>query len=169
MKTICDFCKTEYSLDRVPNGPVKCAVCGHTWNVSMPPRRGSVLVFIAAVCALLAAVVFAVAVLYQNRVAEIQEKPLIAELVDVTTTTDNDDVTRFVVSGRVVNRSDQIYGVPGLVVISYDASGNVIERQHFMPSATLVDAGGNVQFLHTLSVPVTNVDKIAVELETQEN
>ena len=166
MKTICDFCKTEYSLDRVPNGPVKCAVCGHTWNVSMPPRRGSVLVFIAAVCALLAAVVFAVAVLYQNRVAEIQEKPLIAELVDVTTTTDDDDVMRFVVSGRVVNRSDQIYGVPGLVVVSYDSDDNVIARQRFMPPATLLDAGDDVSFTHVLSVPIDNVDKIRVKLET---
>lgn len=166
MKTVCDFCKTEYSLDAAPTGSVKCAVCGHTWVVRTPPRRSPILVFIAALCALLAALVFAVAVLYQHQVTEIQAHPLVAEIGDVTTSTDDDGIMRFVVSGRVVNRSDQIYGVPGLVVISYDAHGNVIERQRFMPSATLLDAGHHTDFVHTLSVPTANVDKISVELET---
>ncbi len=167
MKTVCDFCKTEYSLDAVPTGPVKCAVCGHTWTVSRPPRRSPILVFIAALCALLAAIVFAVAVMYQHRITEIREHPLVAELDDVTTTTDENNITRFVISGRVLNRSDQIYGVPGLIVYSYDSNGKIVDRQRFMPSATLLDAGDNVSFSHTLSVPVANVDKISVELEAQ--
>ena len=167
MKTVCDFCKTEYSLDAAPTGPVKCAVCGHTWTVPPPPRRSPILVFIAALCALLAALVFAVAVLYQHRVTEIREKPLVAELSDVTMDSDENGVMHFVISGRVVNRSDQIYGVPGLVAISYDSNGNVVARQRFMPSATLLDAGASANFRHTLSVPIDNVDKISVELETQ--
>lgn len=167
MKTVCDFCKTEYSLDAVPTGPVKCAVCGNTWTVAVPQRRNSILVFIAALCALLAAAVFAVAVLYQSRVTEIREKPLIAELIDVTTSNDENGVTHFVVSGRVLNRSGQIYGVPGLIVTSYDADGNVVAKQRFMPSATLLDAGDNAPFVHTLDVPIDNVDKISVDLETQ--
>ena len=167
MKTVCDFCKTEYTLDAAPTCPVKCAVCGHTWVVQRPQRRSPILVFIAALCALLAALVFAVAVLYQHQVTEIQEKPLIAEISEVTTDTDENGITRFVVTGRVVNRSEQIYGVPRLIVVSYDANGKVIECQRFMPSATLLDAGGNVKFKHTLSVPITNVEKIAVELENQ--
>ncbi len=167
MKTVCNFCKTEYSLDVVPNGPVKCAVCGNTWTVQRPQRRNPILVFIAALCALLAAIVFSVAVLYQNRVKEIRENPIVAEISEVTTDTDEVGVTRFVVSGRVVNRSEQIYGVPGLVVVSYDADGNIIARQRFMPSATLLDAGNEVKFSHKLSVPIANVEKIAVELEEQ--
>ena len=167
MKTVCDFCKTEYSLDAAPIGPVKCAVCGHTWVVQTPQRQNPILVFIAALCALLAAIMFAVVVLYQNQVKEIQEKPLIAELENVTTSIDDNGINHFVISGRVVNRSGQIYGVPELVVTSYDANGNVLDRQRFMPSATLLDAGKSAGFLHTLSVPIENVDKIAVELESQ--
>lgn len=167
MKTVCDFCKTEYTLDAVPNCPVKCAVCGHTWVVQRPQKRSPILVFIAALCALLAALIFAVAVLYEHKITEIKEKPLVAEIGEITTTTDENGITRFVVSGRVLNRSEQIYGVPSLIVISYDANGKIIERQRFMPSATLLDAGSDVKFEHKLSVPIANVEKIAVELETQ--
>ena len=165
MKTVCDFCKTEYSIDMVPNGPVKCAVCGNTWTVSRPPRRSPWLVFIAALCALLAAIVFAVAVIAQNKITDIRENPLVAEIHDITTTTDENGVSHFVVNGRVVNRSDQIYGVPGLVVISYEHDGNIVDKQKFMPSATLLDAGSAVEFTHVLSVPMAGVEKIAVERE----
>lgn len=167
MKTVCDFCKTEYSLDSVPNVPVKCAICGHTWMVQRPPRRNSWLMFFAALCALLAAVVFAVAVMAQHKMREIQTHPLIAEIGDITTATDENGISHFVVSGHVQNRSDQIYGVPGLIIISYDADNNIVDRQRFMPSATLLDAGGSAAFTHTLSVPVNTVDRISVELETQ--
>lgn len=167
MKTVCDFCKTEYSLDMVPNGPVKCAVCGHTWIVQRPPRRNSILVFISALCALLAALVFAVAVLYQYKAKEIRENPIIAEISDIQIDTDENGRKNFVVSGRVVNRSEQIYGAPGVVIISYDANGNVVARQNFLPSATLLDAGSDVKFNHKLSVPTENVEKIAVEIENQ--
>ena len=165
MKTICDFCKTEYSIDAVPNMPVRCAVCGHTWVVPHPPRRSPWLVFIAALCALLAAIVFAVAVIAQNKITEIRENPLVAEIGEITTITGDDDITRFVVDGRVVNRSDQIYGVPGLIITSYGRDGILVDRQRLMPSATLLDAGAAVEFSHVLSVPIAGVDKIAVELE----
>lgn len=168
MKTVCDFCKTEYSLDALPVGPVKCAVCGNTWVVQRESKRNPILVFIAALCALLAAIVFAVAVLYQNQVKEIQEKPIIAEISGIDTSTDDNGIVRFVVSGRVVNRSEQIYGVPGVVIISYDANGRVIDRQRFMPSATLLEGDHDAAFKHVLAVPTDNVDKIAVELDSQE-
>ncbi len=167
MKTVCEFCKTEYSLDVVPNGPVKCAICGNTWIVHRPQRRNPMLVFIASMCALLAAIVFAVAVLYQYQVKEIRDNPVIAEISAITTDTDENGVQHFLVSGRVMNRSEQIYGVPSLVIVSYDTKGNVISRQRFMPSATLLDAGTDVKFKHKLSVPIDKVEKIAVELETQ--
>lgn len=167
MKTVCDFCKTEYSLDGVPSSPVRCAVCGHTWVVPRPVRRNSWLMFFAALCALLAAAVFAVAVIAQHQMREIRAHPLVAEIADITTATDDDGVSHFVVSGHVQNRSDQIYGVPGLIIISYDVNNNIVDRQRFLPSATLLDAGGAVNFSHTLSVPVGTVDRIAVELENQ--
>ena len=168
MKTVCDFCKTEYTLDAVPMGPVKCAVCGHTWVVQRPPRRNSILIFIAALCALLSAVIFAMAVLYMNQVKEIREKPLVAELNDITTDVDENGVMRYVVSGRVVNRSEQIYGVPSLVVSSFDADGNVIERQRFLPTATLLEPGDDTRFMHILTVPINNVEKISVDLESHD-
>ena len=65
----------------------------------------------------------------------------------------------------MVNRSDQIYGVPGLIITSYGRDGILVDRQRFMPSATLLDAGAAVEFSHVLSVPIAGVDKIAVELE----
>lgn len=167
MKIVCNFCKTEYSVDMVPNGPVKCAVCGNTWVVHRSQQKSSILMFIASVCALLAALVFAVAVLYQHKVTEIKEKPLVAEITEIKTEVDENNIRRFIVSGTVINRSEQIYGVPGLAIISYDKDGRIVERQRFMPSATLLDAGGRVQFVHKLSVPVTNVEKISVELENQ--
>ena len=68
MKIKCDFCKTEYTLDKTPSAPVKCAVCGHVWAVSRPNRRGAVMAFIAAICALLSAIVFAVAVFVRSRI-----------------------------------------------------------------------------------------------------
>lgn len=110
---------------------------------------------------------FAVAVIAQHQMREIRAHPLVAEIADITTATDDDGVSHFVVSGHVQNRSDQIYGVPGLIIISYDVNNNIVDRQRFLPSATLLDAGGAVNFSHTLSVPVGTVDRIAVELENQ--
>ena len=165
MKTVCNFCKTEYSIDNVPNMRVRCAVCGNTWVVPRPARRSPWLVFIAALCALMAAVVFAVAVIAQNQITQIRENPLIAQIDEITTVTGDDDVTRFVVNGRVINRSDQIYGVPGVKIISYGDDGAVIDAQRFMPPATLLDAGSSAEFSHILSVPMAGIEKIAVELD----
>ena len=113
--------------------------------------------------ALIPGIVFAVAGLYKD---EIQNHPLVSELNEVTRVTDESGAEHFQITGRVVNRSDQIYGVPGLVVVSYDSDDNVIARQRFMPPATLLDAGDDVSFTHVLSVPIDNVDKIRVKLET---
>ncbi len=165
MKTVCDFCKTEYTLDAVPKAPVKCAVCGNTWVVHPPVRRNSILVFIAALCALLSAVVFAVVAISQHQIKTIREKPLVAEIQSIDTITDDNGVAHFVVAGNVKNRSEQIYGVPGLIVISYGEDDKIIDRQKFLPSATLLDAGAETKFLHVLSVPTQNVKKISVDLE----
>ncbi len=165
MKTVCDFCKTEYSLDAVPKTPVKCAVCGNVWTVQSPVRRNTFLTFVAALCALLAAAVFAIAVIAEHQIKQVQEKPLVAEITEINTVVDEKGENRFVVSGVLHNRSGQIYGAPSLVIVSYDDEDMVLDKQKFLPPATLLDAGANVEFVHVLSVPTDNVKKIGVDLE----
>lgn len=164
MKIKCDFCKTEYSLSCSPSGAVKCAVCGNVWRAPVKSRRGSFTMFIAALTALMAALVFAVAVVAHDRANSRPSRPLVARVSDIRTVTDAAGTAHFVVSGDVINQSDEIYGVPDLIITSRDASGAPIARQKFMPSATLLDAGGRVSFSHTLSAPAAGVKKITVEL-----
>ena len=164
MKIKCDFCKTEYSIDSAPTSPVRCAVCGHTWTVASASKRGAWMVFIAASCALLSAIVFTVAVVMRSRIDN-SAKPLVAEISEIKTITDKDGVAHFVVRGAVVNQTAQIYGVPDLIIVSRDAAGNPISRQKFMPSTPLLDAGGTVEFNHTLSSTTDGVKKITVELQ----
>ena len=166
MKIECDFCKTEYSVESAPTSPVKCAVCGHTWSVATASRRGAWMAFIAASCALLSAIVFAVAVVVRSRIDNAAHKPLVAEISEIKTITDKDGVPRFVVRGAVINQTTQIYGVPDLVIVSRDSSGNPIARQKFMPVVPLLDAGATVEFNHILSSTTDGVKKITVELQT---
>ena len=165
MKITCDFCKTEYSLDRAPAAPVRCAVCGHTWTVAAPSRKNTFLVFVAALCALLSAVIFAVVVVPRHQAAARAQQPLVAQVTDIRTVVDAAGVGHLVVSGTVRNLSDEIWGVPDLIVVSRDANDNVVARQKFMPSATLLDAGGVAQFSHTLSAPAAGGKKITLELK----
>lgn len=165
MKIKCDFCKTEYNLDAAPTGPVKCAVCGHTWMVAMPARRNALLMFVASLCALLAATVFAVVVVVRHQANNIVNRPLVATIDEIKSVVDASGAAHFVVSGAVINQSDDIYGVPDLIILSHDADGKVIAQQKFMPSATLLDAGGRATFSHTLSTPTVGVKKITVELQ----
>ena len=58
MKTVCDFCKTEYILERAPSTPVKCAVCGHVWMPRKQISQKTMIKFIAAICAFIAACIF---------------------------------------------------------------------------------------------------------------
>ncbi len=169
MKVTCDFCKTQYNSPTMPAGMVRCAVCGHTWRVAPPARRGAWLVFVAATCALLAAVVFAAAVISRHQIDAAAARPLVATVENVRPVIDAAGAAHFVVSGRITNRSDEIYGVPDLIIVSRDAAGAPVARQKFMPSATLLDAGASVEFSHTLSAPAAGVKKITVELKDQED
>ena len=169
MKTKCDFCKTEYSIPGTMAGMVKCAVCGHTWRVAPGARRSATMVFLASVCALLAALVFVGVVMSRHRIERAANRPLIATVTDIRPVIDAAGVAHFVVSGRVTNQSDEIYGVPDLIIVSRDEAGTPIAQQKFMPSATLLDAGASVEFSHTLSAPASGVKKITVELKDQED
>ena len=166
MKVKCDFCKTEYSLDRLPSSSLKCAVCGHVWSVSRSSRRGAWMMFVAALCALMSALIFTVAVIIRGHINGSARQPLVAEISEIKTVVDKEGVPHFVVRGMVVNQTTQIYGMPDLIIVSLDASGNPIARQKFMPSATLLDAGASVEFNHVLSSGTDGVKKITVELQT---
>lgn len=164
MKIKCDFCKTEYHIDNMPNTPVQCAICGHTWNVVTGSKKNAWLMFFASLCALLSAIVFTVAVITQHQIKQKNQGPLIADITGVTTATDENGIQHIVVSGTVTNVSNQIYGVPDLVIVSSDENGNVLAQQKFMPSATLLDVGASVNFNHTLSQQPNGVKKISAKL-----
>lgn len=164
MKIRCDFCKTEYNTDSSVSGTVRCAVCGHAWSVVAPSRRSTWLMFFASLCALLSAIIFTVAVITQHHAKNAVRGPLIASVTALETTTDENGVSRVVVTGKIENVSNDIYGVPDLIIVSLDERGNVLARQKFMPSATLLDSGGVVNFSHILSPQPAGVKKIAAQL-----
>ena len=164
MKIRCDICKTEYSLPTAPTGHVRCAVCGNVWNARPVPRRGGLMVFVASLCALLAAVVFAVAVIVTSRRNDPNKMPLVATISGVETKTENDGTTKLVVRGVVTNRSDDIYGFPDIMIILRDANDKPIAKQRFLPSATLLDSGQSVEFSHTVAGVVPGVKRVSVEL-----
>lgn len=164
MKITCDFCKTEYSVPSRPATAVKCAICGHVWAVAAPARRDVFLKFFAALCALFAAIVFAAVVMITHDKKVEKNKPLVATITGYESVVDDAGTPHLVVSGRITNQSAEIYGVPDLILVSHAADGTVIEKQKFMPSATLLDSGGYTEFRHILSVPVSQVKKVTVEL-----
>ncbi len=164
MKIKCDFCKTEYSLDENPNSSVKCALCGNTWTVSAPPRKNSILMFIASLCALLSAIVFTAAVITHHQAKRVVLGPLVATVSGVDTITDEEGVSHLVVNGTIENISSEIYGVPDLIIVSSDQEGRVLAQQKFMPSATLLDSGATVNFRHMLSPQPAGVKKISARL-----
>ena len=163
MKIKCDFCKTEYSTDGALSGMVKCAICGHQWSVVQPARKNSWLMFFASLCALLSAIIFTVAVITHHQAKNATRGPLIASVSGVETTTDENGVARLVVRGTITNVSDDIYGVPDLIIVSSEENGRILARQKFMPSATLLDAGASVNFNHILSAPI-GVKKVSAHL-----
>ncbi len=168
MKTVCDFCKTEYNTPAGVRGRVRCAVCGYEWIISPAARRGAWLTFIAAATAALAAIVFSIAVITRHQAqTAAASRPLVATVTDIHSVIDAAGVSHFVVSGRVTNQSAEIYGVPDLIIVSRDENGNEISRQKFMPSATLLDSGASVEFSHTLSAASDGVKKITLELKDQ--
>ena len=166
MKTVCEFCKTEYSLERAPNMPVKCAVCGHVWTPRVPFRQKTFMKFIAAVCAFIAACIFSFVVIV-NFSGNKKQSALVTKIDEknIHTVSDENGNKRIFVSGDITNTTDDIYGLPNIIIISFDAAGNVLSRQTFLPPATLLEAKTTVTFNHMLSVDPTNVKRLSVELK----
>ncbi len=168
MKIKCDICKTEYNLTSGMSGDVRCAVCGHAWTVKNKTHRSGLMVFFASLCALLAATIFAVAVIITSRRDNPGARPLVAVINDIQTVTSG-DAPYMVVTGTVTNRSDDIYAFPDLVIVLYDENDAQISRQRFMPSATFLDVGQTVGFTHRLSGNFPGVKRVAVELMNMED
>ncbi len=166
MKIVCDFCKTEYVLDHTPTKPVKCAVCGHVWTPRVPFRQQTMIKFIAAACAFIAACIFSLVVIL-NFSGVKKSQPLVTKIDEknIHTVLDENGNNRIFVSGDITNTTDDIYGLPNIIIISYDAVGNVLSRQTFMPPATLIESKTTVTFNHMLSVDPTNVKRLSVELK----
>ena len=165
MKIKCDFCKTEYTLDKIPAMPVKCAICGHTWMVKTPSRKNNLFVFLAALCALLSAIIFTIVVVTHYRSDSVVKNPLVASIVKTELAPDGNGVNHFIVSGILENRSTEIYGAPNLIIMTYDDKGNQVNSvEQFNPPVTLLDAGARVGFVYTLRAPSIGVKKIVVKL-----
>ena len=166
MKIICDFCKTEYTLDKMPNASVRCAVCGHVWTPRVPFRQNATIKLIAAICALIAACIFCLVVIL-NLSGNSKNKPLITKIDEknVHVVVDDNGAKRLFVSGDITNTTDDIYGLPNIVIVSYDENDNVLSRQAFVPPATLLEPKTTVTFNHMLSVDPTLVKRLSVELK----
>ena len=166
MKIVCDFCKTEYNLEHATNTPVKCAVCGHVWTPRVPFRHKTFMKFIAAICAFVAACIFSLVAIV-NFSGNSKQQPLVTKIDEknIHTVVDEKGNNRIFVSGDITNTTDEIYGLPNIVIISYDADGMVLSRQAFIPPATLLEGHTTVTFNHMLSVDPTKVKRLSVELK----
>ena len=165
MKIKCDFCKTEYTLSKIPATPVKCAICGHMWMVKTPSKKNQLFVFLAALSALLSAIIFAVVVVTHYRSNNDSKSPLVASIVKTELAPDGNGVNHFIVSGIIENVSDEIYGAPNIIIETYDGDGKRINAaEQFSPPVTLLDAGARAGFVYTVRAPSAGVKKITVKL-----
>lgn len=167
MKIVCDFCKTEYTLDRFPNKPVRCAICGHTWLPRRSVPHNTIIKFIASLTAFIAACIFAFVIIVKFPMHDNKQQPLVASIdeTSVRIIRDKDGANRIFVAGNIANTTEKLYGLPNIVIVSYDVKDNVISRQAFVPPVTLLDGKTTVTFNHILSVDPTNVKRVAIELK----
>ena len=163
MKVVCDFCKTEYDMPVVPNSALRCVVCGNVWTPKNTTHNKSAIKFFAALTAFVAACVFAFVVLFNNG----DKKGLVTQIDEknVHLVTDKNGNNRIFVSGDITNTSEEIYGLPNIVIISYDANDTVLSRQSFVPPVTFLEPKTTVTFNYVLSVSPTNVKRLDVELK----
>ena len=165
MKIKCDFCKTEYTIPKIPAVPVKCAICGHSWMVKTRSRKNPLLLLLASLCALISAVIFSIVAVSTYRSHMESKSPLAASIVKTELAPDGNGVNHFIVSGILENRTEEIYGAPNLIIETYDANGKQINSsEQFNPPVTLLDAGARAGFVYTLRAPSAGVKKIIVKL-----
>ena len=168
MKINCDFCKTEYTLNKIPNTPVKCAICGHVWVPYKKFVGNSVwLKFVVILCALIAAGIFSFVAIVKFQNSSVKNRPLVASIdqQNVHLIKDDKGNDRIFVSGNITNNTEDIYGLPNIIIVSYDVANNVLSRQSFTPPATLLEPKTTVTFNQILSVDPTKVKRVSVELK----
>ncbi|MCL2748863.1 MAG: DUF3426 domain-containing protein [Alphaproteobacteria bacterium] len=159
MKTVCPFCKVEYSV-KDANGArsFECAVCGHVWRESRPRRNSRIWIFMLACAILVLAVLSFIAVVrYMPRETQ---GPLGIKMDSAVMTADG-----MVVSGVIANKSDKLNGVPDVVVVLKDANGAELSSQVFPPPAPLLDAGESISFSVTVKDTPVRASKIGVEFK----
>ena len=165
MKITCDFCKTEYTLGTRPTTPVKCAVCGHIWTPRVPFHSKPTLKLLVAIGAFVAACIFSfVAIIGKSSSGD---KSLITKLDEknIHLVDDENGNKRIFVSGNITNTTADLYGLPNIVIVSYDKNNNVLSRQTFTPPVTLLEPKTTVTFNHMLSVDPNGVKRVSVELK----
>lgn len=168
MKLVCDFCKTEYTLTKLPATSVRCAICGHVWSPHSSFSLNRVwLKFLVVICALIAACIFSFVAIVKFHNSSEKNKPLVARIDEqnIRIVTDKDGKKNIFISGDITNNTDEIYGLPNILIMSYDADNNLLSRQKFMPPATFLEPKSTVTFNHLLSVDPTNVKRVSVELK----
>ena len=165
MKIKCDFCKTEYMIPKIPAVPVKCAICGHSWMIKTRARKNPLLLFLAALCALISAVIFSIVAVSTYRSHMESKSPLAASIVKTELAPDGNGINHFIVSGIIENRSDEFYSPPNIIVLSYDENGKQIgSGEQFTPPVPILESGARAAFVYTLRAPSAGVKKISVKL-----
>jgi hypothetical protein len=165
MKLACPFCKTEY--DAAASGTlVQCVCCGCIWR-SKKKKRFPALWLMSVVCFVLAASIFAGVVYVRSAHTEIKEeqRSLVIRVTNVRTVQDALGEPHFVISGTVSNLSDEIYGVPYLIIILRDDNGNELARQKFLPPVPLLGMSETADFAHTFGQVVPDARKVSVEFD----
>ncbi|MDR0803688.1 MAG: zinc-ribbon domain-containing protein [Rickettsiales bacterium] len=146
----CPFCKTQYKIPG--GGNVKCACCGAVWRAGSGSGGGRWLKLLAAITALLAAVLFsAVAILRTDA-----KKDALEIITDRPVAT----AGGIIVSGRIVNNTEKLFGAPDLMVSIRDGNGAVIKTARVIPNAAVIDSGAVVYFSSELTV--SDAKKITV-------
>lgn len=162
-KIVCDYCKTEYTLPKQPSGSVKCFCCGHTWVPYKHFFEIKIMEFMFVICALLSALVFVGAVVYKTvEVKNQKKKTLYVSDVKVSVDKIND---MFFVTGQIINQTDDIYGLPNVVVKVFDSEKNIVFEKNMIPPTTLLEAKRSVNFNYKISIPSVNAKTVKVELK----
>ena len=119
----------------------------------------------AALCALLAAIVFSIVAIGRYNSKKEQNMPLVANIVETNIISDDVGANHFVITGKLQNLTTEIYGAPDVLVYAYDANNNVVGMpESFSAPVTLLDAGVIVGFTYKMRGQTDGIKKLSVKL-----
>ncbi len=168
MKIICDICGAEITVDNTTDWTVVCSICGKVMVRPKIQKKNLFLSILMPVSALLFAIIFALVLINQNRLSDIKNNPLKAEITNTNVETDDYGVKNFKVAGRIENRSNHAYGLPNVTVVSVGEKDSVIGKKTFYPPVSILGAGEYVEFEYFVPVLSYDVSKLNIELEKVE-